>query len=91
MKLAKCTMCDFRKKSEIQPADVTGSIFRDDEEPQDLDYVVGCLSLQKSLGSYYILVTVSGADPNGELTAAFTIKIPTKTCPNCGRVLGKEG
>lgn len=89
--MAKCTVCNFRRRDRIVLENVTGSISREGEDRQEFDYVVGALSLEKSLfpPQYYAVVTVSGADPNGELTAAFTIKIPTITCLNCGKVLQK--
>ena len=86
----KCAMCDFRRnKEKIQLANVSGCIFEVDGERQELDFVVGELSLEKNHNplSYNVVIMVSGTDPNEDETVCTIAKFPTKICPNCGKVL----
>ena len=86
-------MCDFRRnasKNAIPIANITGSVYKEKGNPsQELDFVTGRLSLEKSLYplSFNVVVTVSGIDPNEDVTTVFVAKLPTKTCPKCGKAL----
>jgi hypothetical protein len=91
----KCTMCDFRRKAnnreKISLMDIKGCILsdKDVEASQQLEFMFGEMSLEKRLCpvAYKAVVTVSGADPNGDLTVCTIASFPTKVCPNCGKVL----
>ncbi len=91
----KCTMCDFRLKAsnrkKISLMDLKGCVFNDKDvnAKQQLEFMFGEMSLEKKLYpvSYKAVVTVSGADPNGDLTVCTIASFPTKVCPNCGKVL----
>lgn len=89
--MAKCKMCDFRRKDreKIPLPDALGSIFAG-EERQELNFVTGNLELEKSLNplTYKLVITVTGMTPDWN-TVCTTIKIPVNICPNCGRVLRK--
>jgi len=93
--VAKCKMCDFRRKDreKIPLPDALGSIFAG-EERQELNSVTGNLELEKSLNpltyklTYKLVITVTGMTPDWN-TVCTIIKIPVNICPNCGRVLRK--
>ena len=88
-----CTMCDFRKKhsnrESIPLMNVSGSMIQNSEVHQELDFVTGKIELEKGslFKQYNVVITVAGAEPNGDITICTTAKFPTKTCPNCGKPL----
>ena len=88
-------MCDFRRKhanrEKIQLMDISGNVFYKDtdksNEGEELDFLIGDLSLEKHGSSHTLCIVVAGSEVNEDFTVTMQVKIPTKMCPNCGKIL----